>query len=95
MQADVLDLLRDLQRELHMGMILVTHNFGVVADLCDRVSVMRRGPIVETGPVHSVFTAPRHPYTRSLFAAILEGAGPREPLADAAGSQQAGEGAQR
>ena len=50
-QAEVLDLLRDLQAELNMGVILVTHNFGVVADLCDRVSVMRDGRIVETGPV--------------------------------------------
>ena len=49
-QAEVLDLLRDLQEEFHMGVLLVTHNFGVVADLCDRVSVMRNGRIVETGP---------------------------------------------
>ena len=49
-QAEVLDLLRDLQDELHMGVLLVTHNFGVVADLCDRVSVMQDGRIVETGP---------------------------------------------
>ena len=49
-QAEVLDLLRDLQAEFHMGVLLVTHNFGVVADLCDRVSVMRAGRIVETGP---------------------------------------------
>jgi len=73
-QADVLELLRELQKEMRMGMILVTHNFGVVADLCDRVSVMRAGRIVETGPVLSVFDAPQHPYTRSLFDAILEGA---------------------
>jgi len=94
-QADVLDLLRDLQRDMHMGMILVTHNFGVVADLCDRVSVMRHGRIVETGPVGSVFAAPQHPYTRSLFEAILKDAQPRAALADAAGPQQAGEGALR
>ena len=49
-QAEVLDLLRDLQAEFDMGVLLVTHNFGVVADLCDRVSVMRDGRIVETGP---------------------------------------------
>jgi peptide/nickel transport system permease protein len=71
-QAEVLDLLRDLQRELQMGVILVTHNFGVVADLCDRVSVMRNGRIVETGPVRSIFADPQHEYTRSLFDAILE-----------------------
>ncbi len=71
-QADVLDLLRSLQRELDMGMILVTHNFGVVADLCDTVSVMRSGRIVETGPVLDLFAHRQHPYTRSLFDAVLE-----------------------
>lgn len=71
-QAEVLELLRNLQSELQMGMILVTHNFGVVADLCDRVSVMRNGRIVETGPVRAIFAHPEHEYTRSLFDAILE-----------------------
>jgi ABC-type dipeptide/oligopeptide/nickel transport system ATPase component/ABC-type dipeptide/oligopeptide/nickel transport system permease subunit len=71
-QADVLDLLRSLQSELDMGMILVTHNFGVVADLCDTVSVMRAGRIVETGPVDDLFEHPEHPYTQSLFDAVLE-----------------------
>lgn len=74
-QADVLDLLRSLQSELHMGMILVTHNFGVVADICDTVSVMRSGRIVETGPVRDLFARPEHPYTRSLFDAVLEETG--------------------
>ena len=58
-QAEVLDLLRDLQEEFHMGVLLVTHNFGVVADLCDRVSVMRNGRIVETGPARAIFASPR------------------------------------
>ncbi|MGU3587162.1 dipeptide/oligopeptide/nickel ABC transporter permease/ATP-binding protein [Rhodococcus sp. C26F] len=80
-QADVLDLLRDLQSEFHMGVLLVTHNFGVVADLCDRVSVMRNGRIVETGPVRSVFANPRHEYTRMLFDAVLEDSEPRGRLA--------------
>jgi len=79
-QAEVLDLLRDLQSEFHMGVLLVTHNFGVVADLCDRVSVMRNGRIVETGPARAIFADPRHEYTRSLFDAILEDAEPRGPL---------------
>jgi peptide/nickel transport system permease protein len=70
-QAEVLDLLRDLQRERRMGVLLVTHDFGVVADLCDRVSVMRSGRVVETGPVRAIFAEPRHPYTRSLFDAVL------------------------
>ena len=67
-QAEVLDLLRYLQDEFHMGVILVTHNFGVVADLCDRVSVMRRGRIVETGPARAIFDRPEHPYTQQLLA---------------------------
>ena len=79
-QADVLDLLRSLQRELDMGMILVTHNFGVVADLCDTVSVMRSGRIVETGPVLDLFAHRQHPYTRSLFDAVLEETEPADPV---------------
>ncbi|MFD5128905.1 dipeptide/oligopeptide/nickel ABC transporter permease/ATP-binding protein [Streptomyces olindensis] len=79
-QAEVLDLLRDLQKEFQMGLLLVTHNFGVVADLCDRVSVMREGRIVETGAVQQVFADPRHEYTRALFDAILEDGEPRGPL---------------
>ncbi|MCU1407667.1 MAG: transporter, partial [Glaciihabitans sp.] len=71
-QAEVLDLLRELQDEMQMGVLIVTHNFGVVADLCDRVSVMRDGRIVETGPARSIFAGPKHPYTRALFDAILE-----------------------
>ena len=78
-QAEVLDLLRDLQAEFNMGVLIVTHNFGVVADLCDRVSVMSAGRIVETGPTRSIFDRPLHPYTKSLFAAILDDE-PRGPL---------------
>ena len=80
-QAEVLDLLRDLQEEFHMGVLLVTHNFGVVADLCDRVSVMRDGRIVETGPARAIFADPQHEYTRALFDAILEDSKPRAALA--------------
>ncbi|WP_337059921.1 dipeptide/oligopeptide/nickel ABC transporter permease/ATP-binding protein [Kineococcus sp. G2] len=79
-QAEVLDLLRDLRDELGMAVLIVTHNFGVVADLCDRVSVMQEGVVVETGTTRDVFADPRHPYTRALFAAIPKGA-PRAPLA--------------
>lgn len=71
-QAEILDLLRELQRELGVGVLIVTHNFGVVADLCDRVSVMKKGRIVESGNTRSLFAAPQHPYTRALFDAILE-----------------------
>jgi peptide/nickel transport system permease protein len=80
-QAEILDLLRELQQELGMAVLIVTHNFGVVADLCDRVSVMQNGRIVETGPARSIFADPRHPYTRSLFDAILEEDQARGPYA--------------
>jgi ABC-type dipeptide/oligopeptide/nickel transport system ATPase component len=79
-QAEVLDVLRGLQEERHMAMLLVTHNFGVVADLCDRVSVMQAGRIVETGPVRSIFHHAEHPYTESLLAAILDEGPARPPL---------------
>ncbi|WP_062212929.1 dipeptide/oligopeptide/nickel ABC transporter permease/ATP-binding protein [Demequina oxidasica] len=77
-QAEVLDLLRDLQAEFGMAMVIVTHNFGVVADICDRVAVMQDGSIVETGDVESVFDHPQHPYTRELLGAILDDASVRE-----------------
>ncbi|HEU4808380.1 MAG TPA: dipeptide/oligopeptide/nickel ABC transporter permease/ATP-binding protein [Homoserinimonas sp.] len=79
-QAEVLDLLRDLQRERSMGMILVTHNFGVVADICDRVSVMREGRIVETNATQDLFDHPEHPYTRMLLGSVLDNAPTRPPL---------------
>jgi peptide/nickel transport system permease protein len=71
-QAEVLDLLRDLQRETDMAVLLVTHNFGVVADICDRVAVMKQGRIVETADVESILTAPQDPYTRTLLDSMLE-----------------------
>ena len=82
-QAEILDLLRELQQELGVTILIVTHNFGVVADLCDRVSVMQKGRIVETGPARSVFANPQHPYTRSLFDAILDESQARSPYAEA------------
>lgn len=71
-QAEVLDLLRDLQAERGMAVVLVTHNFGVVADICDRVAVMKEGSIVETDLVDQIFDHPEHPYTRELLASILD-----------------------
>jgi len=82
-QAEVLRLLRDLQAESDMGVILVTHNFGVVADICDRVAVMNKGTIVEMNDVESVFARPAHPYTQMLLASTLEG-GPSRTELDAA-----------
>jgi len=82
-QAEVLDLLRDLQRERHMAMLLVTHNFGVVADLCDRVTVMQQGLFVEQGPVRTILGTPAHPYTQSLLDALLDDGPARPPFAAA------------
>ncbi len=76
-QADVLDLLRELQKRLNIGVILVTHNFGVVADLCDRVAVMQNGRLVEEGPVREILRNPQDPYTQTLLASMLEG---KEPM---------------
>ncbi len=76
-QAEVLDVLRDLQSEMHMAVLFITHNFGVVADLCDRVSVMKTGRIVERGSVRDVFQNPKHHYTRELLNAILRDVEPR------------------
>ncbi len=76
-QAEVLDLLRDLQQERHMAVLLVTHNVGVVADLCDRVTVMEAGRFVETGPVRSVLGTPGHAYTQALLGALLDDVPPR------------------
>ena len=76
-QAEVLDLLRELQQEKGMAVVLVTHNFGVVADLCDRVAVMKLGEIVEQNSVEELFAAPKHPYTRMLLDAGLENKAPR------------------
>jgi len=76
-QAEVLGLLRELQQERNLAMIFVTHNFGVVADICDRVAVMQDGLIVEQRPVKELFANPHHEYTKMLLAATLEGAPPR------------------
>ncbi len=69
-QAQVLDLLRSLQERFGMAILFVTHNLGVVADLCDRVAVMYAGRIVETASVFDLFESPRHPYTEGLLQAM-------------------------
>jgi len=79
-QADVLDLLRELQQRLNIGVILVTHNFGVVADLCDRVAVMQNGRLVEEGSVRDILRNPKEPYTQTLLASMLEGKTPMSML---------------
>ncbi len=79
-QAEVLELLRELQAEYGMALLIVTHNFGVVADVCDRVIVMRGGEIIESGAVDELFAAPADPYTRELIAASLDDADGRAEL---------------
>ncbi len=69
-QAQILDLLKDLRRDFGLAIIFVTHDLGVVADLCDRVLVMYAGQIVEQAEVNDLFDAPAHPYTRALLAAM-------------------------
>ncbi|CAB4626561.1 MAG: ATP-binding cassette domain-containing protein [Actinobacteria bacterium] len=79
-QAEVLDLLRDLQKRLGMGMVLVTHNFGVVADLADRVVVMQYGCVVESGAVRDILRKPKEKYTQVLLSSMLEGKTPMTML---------------
>lgn len=69
-QAEILDLLRRLPQEFGSAIVLITHNMGVVADLADRVAVMYNGEIVEQADVHTLFSAPQHPYTRRLLDAV-------------------------
>jgi oligopeptide/dipeptide ABC transporter ATP-binding protein len=69
-QAQVMDLLGDLRRDLNMAMILITHDLGVVADVADRIAVMYAGRIVEHADVHALYKAPGHPYTKGLLESI-------------------------
>ena len=69
-QARILKLLKDLQRERGMGLLMITHDLGIVAGMADRVVIMNGGRIVEAGTVKDVFETPQHPYTRSLLDAI-------------------------
>ncbi|MEV0692678.1 ABC transporter ATP-binding protein [Streptomyces sp. NPDC050388] len=69
-QAQVMELLAELRREYRMGLILITHDLGVVADVADRIAVMYAGRIVESAPVHDIYKAPAHPYTRGLLDSI-------------------------
>jgi oligopeptide/dipeptide ABC transporter ATP-binding protein len=71
-QAQILDLLRDLQEQFDLSVLLVTHSMGVVAELCNGVSVLYAGHLVESGPVDAVFAAPAHPYTRGLLLSVPE-----------------------
>ena len=69
-QAQIMDLLRKLKKERNMTIILITHNMGLVAEMCDRVAIMYAGNIVELGPMRRIFKNPIHPYTRALLRAV-------------------------
>ena len=69
-QKQIMDLLKELKGSTHMAILLITHNFGLVADFADRVAVMFRGKIVETGPTAEILRNPQHPYTRALIECV-------------------------
>ena len=80
-QAEILDLLREMKSALHLSLLLITHDLGVIAETADRVAVMYAGRIVETGPVRAIFREPAHPYTRGLLASMPGGRPGRRLLA--------------
>jgi peptide/nickel transport system ATP-binding protein len=85
LQAQILDLIRDLQQQRQMGVLLITHDLAVVSARADRVAVMYAGQIVESGPVAQVLNQPSHPYTRALLASLPEKAIPGKALTQLAG----------
>jgi peptide/nickel transport system ATP-binding protein len=68
-QAQVMKLLEEIQARLNLAILFITHDLRVAAQVCDTVAVMQKGRIVESGPATELFSQPRHPYTRELFAA--------------------------
>jgi ABC-type dipeptide/oligopeptide/nickel transport system ATPase component len=82
-QAQVLELMRELKARFNLALLLITHDFGVIAEMADRVAVMYKGKLVEEGPVRQILRAPSHEYTRTLLAAVpgmsrpVEGSDPR------------------
>jgi oligopeptide/dipeptide ABC transporter ATP-binding protein len=85
-QAQILDLMRALQQETNTAMILITHDLGVVAEMCDRVAVMYAGEIVEQTDVTTLFESPKHPYTQGLISSVPLLGQEREALATIPGS---------
>jgi oligopeptide/dipeptide ABC transporter ATP-binding protein len=72
-QAEILDLLREMKAAFHLSLLLITHDLGVIAEIADRVAIMYAGRIVEEGPVRAILREPKHPYTRGLLASIPGG----------------------
>ena len=85
-QAQILDLLRTLQRERGMGLLLITHDLGIVAGMAQRVALMYAGQIIEVAPTDAFFAAPLHPYARALLRALPDAAQRGQPLASIAGT---------
>lgn len=79
-QAQILEIMKDLQREYNTSLIMITHNLGIIAELCEKVAIMYGGEIVEYGTVQEVFENPKHWYTYGLLHAIPKLTGKREPL---------------
>ena len=94
-QDQILKLLKRLTVELGMAMILVTHDLGVVAETCDRVTVMYAGRVAETAPVDELFARPRHAYTHALLRSVPHGGAPRTPLSPIRGQPPVLTGGQR
>jgi len=86
-QSQILDLLIELRNESNMGLILITHDLGVAAEIADRLIVMNHGEVVEQGPVHKIFANPEHPYTQRLMAAI-PGRGPYREVPSSTGKDK-------
>ncbi|UCI31696.1 ABC transporter ATP-binding protein [Mesorhizobium sp. B4-1-4] len=79
-QAQILDLLQQVRRDNGMALVLISHDLGIVAEVCDRALVLYAGRVVEEAPVDELFSRPSHPYTRGLLAALPRIDGPRRPL---------------
>jgi len=79
-QAQILELVKALKREIHTAVLLITHDLGIMAETCDRVAVMYAGSVVEQGPVRTVLKRPQHPYTQGLLQTIPNDVSPDQPL---------------
>jgi peptide/nickel transport system ATP-binding protein len=85
-QAQILQLIKDIQAETGMGLIMITHDLGVVAETVDRVVVMYGGKVMETGPVEAIFETPLHPYTKALLNSMPGQVAGKRRLVEIAGS---------